>query len=167
MLGTLHDLSSMPCVFLFLPTELFVWVRFSYDIACYFLISKTCTNVQLMGSGIIMSKKQCASINDLRATHPRGPRPSLRTSTFNFLYCRVVSRKSIRFTRMPSNARRAAWRFDALWAVPAQLVGSTALTDRKCLLEELHSLLKRDLVESPTFPTYTSYVELKFKLSDL
>ena len=27
---------------------------------------------------------------------------------------------------MPSNARRAAWRFDALWAVPAQLVGSAA-----------------------------------------
>ncbi len=50
---------------------------------------------------------------------------------------------------------------------PAQLVGSTALTDRKCLLEELDSLLKRDLVERPTFPTYTSYVELKFKLSDL
>ena len=67
---------------------------------------------------------------------------------------------------MPGNARRAAWRFDALWAVPAQLVGSTALTDRKCLLEELDSLLKRDLVERPTFPTYTSNVELKFKLSD-
>jgi hypothetical protein len=73
-------------------------------------------------------------------------------------------RKSIRFTRMPSNARRAAWRFDALWAVLEQLVGSTALTDRKCLLEELDSLFKRDLVERPTFPTYTSYVELKFKL---
>ena len=68
---------------------------------------------------------------------------------------------------MPSNARRAAWRFDALWAVPARLVGSTALTDRTCLLEELDSLLKRDLVERPTFPTYTSNVELKFKLSDL
>jgi hypothetical protein len=68
---------------------------------------------------------------------------------------------------MPSNARRAAWRFDALWAVPTQLVGSTALTNRKCLLEELDSLLKRDLVECPTFPTYTSNVELKFKLSDL
>ena len=68
---------------------------------------------------------------------------------------------------MPCNARRAAWRFDALWAVPAQLVGSAALTDRKCLLEELDSLLKRDLVERPTFPTYTSNVELKFKLSDL
>ena len=68
---------------------------------------------------------------------------------------------------MPSNARKAAWRFDAMWAVPARLVGSTALTDRKCLLEELDSLLKRDLVERPTFPTYTSNVELKFKLSDL
>ena len=68
---------------------------------------------------------------------------------------------------MPSNARKAAWRFDAMWAVPARLVGSTALTDRKCLLEELDSLLKRDLVERPTFPAHTSYVELKFKLSDL
>ena len=68
---------------------------------------------------------------------------------------------------MPSNLRRAAWRFDALWAVPARLVGSTALTDRKCLLEELDSLLKRDLVERPTFPIKTSNVELKFKLSDL
>jgi hypothetical protein len=68
---------------------------------------------------------------------------------------------------MPSNARKAAWRFDALWAVPAQLVGSTASTDRKCLLEELDSLLKRDLVERPTFPAHTSNVELKFKLSDL
>ncbi len=54
-----------------------------------------------------------------------------------------------------------------MWAVPARLVGSTALTDRKCLLEELDSLLKRDLVERPTFPAHTSYVELKFKLSDL
>ncbi len=68
---------------------------------------------------------------------------------------------------MPSNARKAAWRFDGLWAVPAQLFGSIALTDRKGLLEELDSLLKRDLVECPTFPTYTSYAELKFKLSDL
>ena len=41
------------------------------------------------------------------------------------------------------------------------------MNDRKFLLEELDSLLKRDLVERPTFPTYTSNVELKFKLSDL
>ncbi len=37
---------------------------------------------------------------------------------------------------MPSNACKAAWRFDTLsplWAFPAQLVGSTELTDRKCL----------------------------------
>jgi hypothetical protein len=27
--------------------------------------------------------------------------------------------------------------------------------------------MKRDLVERPTFPTYTIYVDLKFKLSDL
>jgi hypothetical protein len=54
-----------------------------------------------------------------------------------------------------------------LWAVPAQLIGSTALTDRKCLLEELDSLVKRDLVDRLTFPTYTSYVELKSTLSDL
>jgi hypothetical protein len=47
------------------------------------------------------------------------------------------------------------------------LVGSSALTDKKCLLEELDSLLKRDLVKRPMIPTYTSYVELKFKLSDL
>jgi hypothetical protein len=67
---------------------------------------------------------------------------------------------------MPSNARRAAWRFDALCAVPAQLIGSTALIDKQCLLEDLDSLLKRDLVKCPTFPTYTSIVELKFKLSD-
>jgi hypothetical protein len=64
---------------------------------------------------------------------------------------------------MQSNARKAAWRFDAMWAVPARLVGSTALTDRKCLLEELDSLLKRDLVEHPTFPAHTSYVKLKLK----
>jgi hypothetical protein len=68
---------------------------------------------------------------------------------------------------MPSNARRAAWRFDALWEDPAQLVGSTALTYIKCLLEELDSPLKRDSVKRLTFPTYTSYVELKFKQSDL
>jgi hypothetical protein len=68
---------------------------------------------------------------------------------------------------MPSNARRAAWRFEALWAVPAQLVGFIALIDKKCLLEELDSLLKRDLVERPTFPTHTSNVDLNFKLSDL
>jgi hypothetical protein len=59
---------------------------------------------------------------------------------------------------MPSNAHKAAWRFEALWAFPAQLVGSTESTDIKCLLEELDSLLKRDSVERQTFPTYTSYV---------
>jgi hypothetical protein len=106
----------------------------------------------------------CTSDNDRRVTHPR---PSFITSTFNFLYCTVVSRKSIRFTRMPSNARRAAWHFDALLAVPAPLFRSPALIDKKCLLEELDSLLKRDLVKRPTFPTYTSNVELKLKLSDL
>jgi hypothetical protein len=58
-------------------------------------------------------------------------------------------------------------RFDALWAFPAQLVGSTESTDRKSLLEKLDSLLKRDLVERPTYPTCTGYVELKYKLSDL
>ena len=68
---------------------------------------------------------------------------------------------------MPGNARKANWRFDALWAFPAQLVGSTESTDRKSLLEKLDSLLKRDLVEHPTFPTCTGYVGLKYKLSDL
>jgi hypothetical protein len=68
---------------------------------------------------------------------------------------------------MPGNARKANWRFDALWAFPAQLVGSTESTDRKSLLEKLDSLLKRDLVERPTYPTCTGYVELKYKLSDL
>jgi hypothetical protein len=68
---------------------------------------------------------------------------------------------------MPTDARKATWRFEALWAFPAHLVGSTALTDRKCLLAELDSHLKRDLVERPTFPTCTGYVELKYKLSDL
>jgi hypothetical protein len=71
---------------------------------------------------------------------------------------------------MPSNARRggrAAWRFDALWAFPAYLVGSTESNDRKCLPLVFYSLLKRDLVERPTVPTYTSYVELKYNLSDL
>ncbi len=118
---------------------------------------KTCKNVQLLGSGMILSK-YCALawmiseppiLEDLE-----GPRPSLISSTFNLFYCRVVLRKSIRFTRMPSNARRAAWHFDALWAVPAQLFGPTALIDRKCLLKGLDSLLQRDLVERPTFPTY-------------
>jgi hypothetical protein len=32
---------------------------------------------------------------------------------------------------MQINARRAAWRFDALWAIPAKLVGSSALIDKK------------------------------------
>ena len=68
---------------------------------------------------------------------------------------------------MPGNARKANWRFDALWAFPAQLVGSTESTDRKSLLEKLDSLLKRDLVARPTYPTCTGYVELKYKLSDL
>ena len=59
------------------------------------------------------------------------------------------------------------WHFAALWALPAHMVGSTGFTERKNLLEELDSLLKRDLVERPTFPTNISSVELKYKLSDL
>ncbi len=39
------------------------------------------------------------------------------------------------------------------WLDDDDELGSTALTDRKCLLEELDSLLKRDLVERPKFPT--------------
>jgi hypothetical protein len=54
-----------------------------------------------------------------------------------------------------------------MWALPIPMVGSTSLTDRDCLLRELDSKLKRDLVERPTFPTNTSYVAIKYKLSDL
>jgi hypothetical protein len=41
------------------------------------------------------------------------------------------------------------------------MVGSTDFTDKKNLPEELDSLLKRDLVDRPTFSTYISSVELK------
>ena len=51
------------------------------------------------------------------------------------------------------DVRKANWRFDALWAFPAHTVGSTDFANRKNLPEELDSLLKRDLVERPTFQT--------------
>ena len=69
--------------------------------------------------------------------------------------------------KMPRDARKAVWRFDALWAFPTRMGGSTSFTDHNCLLRELDSELKRDLVERPTFPPYTGYVEIKYKLSDL
>jgi hypothetical protein len=62
---------------------------------------------------------------------------------------------------MPLDVRKANWRFDALWAFPAHMVGSTDFTNRKNLLKELDSLLKRDLVESPTVQTNIGSVELK------
>ncbi len=68
---------------------------------------------------------------------------------------------------MPLDVRKANWRFDALWAFPARMVGSTDFTNRKKLLEDLDSLLKRDLVESPAFQANIGSVELKYKLSDL
>ena len=70
---------------------------------------------------------------------------------------------------MPSGARKAAWRFEALWTFPRRLVGSPANTvgERNWILSELESELKRDLVERPTFPSNTSYVGLKYSLSDL
>ena len=70
---------------------------------------------------------------------------------------------------MPSGARKAAWRFEALWTFPRRLVGSPANTDgeQNWILSELESELKRDLVERPTFPSNTSYVGLKYSLSDL
>jgi hypothetical protein len=46
------------------------------------------------------------------------------------------------------------------------MIGSTDLTDKKNLLEELDSLLKHDMVDRPAFPTYISSVGLKCKLSD-
>jgi hypothetical protein len=69
---------------------------------------------------------------------------------------------------MPIDERKEAnWRFEAQWALPAHMVGSTDFTGKKQLLEELDSLLKRDLVDRSTFPTYISSVELKYRLSDL
>ena len=68
---------------------------------------------------------------------------------------------------LPRDSRKAAWRFDAQWEFPERMVGSTSFTDRNCLLRELDSELKRDLVERPTFPPNTSYVEIKYNLSDL
>ena len=41
------------------------------------------------------------------------------------------------------------------------------MTDRNCLLGELDSAFKRDVVERATFPMYTRNVEIKYKLSDL
>ncbi len=35
------------------------------------------------------------------------------------------------------------------------------------ILRDLDSELRRDLLERPSFPTYASYVETKYKLSDL
>ncbi len=54
-----------------------------------------------------------------------------------------------------------------MWPLPTPMVGSISLTDRDCLLRKLDSKLKRDLVERQTFPTNTSYVAIKYKLSDL
>jgi hypothetical protein len=68
---------------------------------------------------------------------------------------------------MPIDERKANWRFEAQWALPAHIVGFTDFTDKTKLLAELDSLLKRDLVDRSTFPTYISSVELKYKLSDL
>ena len=68
---------------------------------------------------------------------------------------------------MPIDKRKANWRFDALWAFPLHMAGSTDFTNRKKLLEELDSLLKRDLVDRPAFQTNIGSVELKYKLSDL
>jgi hypothetical protein len=45
---------------------------------------------------------------------------------------------------MPLDVRKANWRFDALWAFPAHMVGSTDFANRNKLLDELDSLLKRD-----------------------
>jgi hypothetical protein len=63
--------------------------------------------------------------------------------------------------------RKANWCLEAHWALPTHVVGTTDLTDKKNLLEELDSLLKHDMVDRPTFPTYISSVGLKYKLSDL
>jgi hypothetical protein len=68
---------------------------------------------------------------------------------------------------MPIDERKANWRFETQWALPAHIVGSTDFTDKKNLLEELDSLLKIDLVDRLTFPAYISSVELQYKLSDL
>ncbi len=68
---------------------------------------------------------------------------------------------------MPLDVRKANWRFDALWAFPSHMAGSTDFTNRKKLLEGLDSLLKRDLVDRPAFQTNIGSVELKYKLSDL
>jgi hypothetical protein len=70
---------------------------------------------------------------------------------------------------MPGDARKSAWHFRvaALWKFSTRMVGSTSCLDRDCLLRDLDSELRRDLLERPSVPTYTSYVEIKYKLSDL
>ncbi len=55
---------------------------------------------------------------------------------------------------MPIDERKANWRFDALWVLPAHRIGSTDFTNRKKLLDELDSLDKRDLMERPTLNMY-------------
>jgi hypothetical protein len=55
---------------------------------------------------------------------------------------------------MPPDARKGAWRFDALWRHPTHMVGSISFigTDRSNVLDELETALKRDVVEVTTFP---------------
>ena len=69
---------------------------------------------------------------------------------------------------MPS-ARKGAWRFDTLWRLPSDILGSTSFTgtDQSSGLNELESAFKRDVVERTTFPIHTRNVEIKYKLSDL
>ena len=68
---------------------------------------------------------------------------------------------------MPRDDRKGAWRFDTLWTLPAHIVGSTSFTDRNCLLSEVDSAFKRDVVERQEFPNYIRNVEIIYKLSDL
>ena len=68
---------------------------------------------------------------------------------------------------MPRDDRKGAWRFDSLWTLPAHIIGSTSFTDQNCILSELDSAFKRDVVERPEFPNNIRNVEMKYKLSDL
>ena len=68
---------------------------------------------------------------------------------------------------MAHGERKGAWHFDAMWTLPANMIGSTSFADRSCALDELESAFMRDVVERTTFPMNTINVEIKYKLSDL
>jgi hypothetical protein len=55
---------------------------------------------------------------------------------------------------MPIDERKANWRFEAQWALPAHKVGSTHFTDKYKLLEELDFI--KDIIRFSRGPMASS-----------